>query len=49
VAVVADGLPAGVRVDEKGRVHQKVPVLVWLVLPMMTLIGHGTYVCTTYL
>ena len=49
VAVVADALPAGIRVDEKGRVHEKVPVFVWVLLPMFAVIGHGTYVFTTYL
>jgi hypothetical protein len=48
-AVVADGLPAGVRVDEKGRIHQKVPLFAWLLLPTLAIVGHGTYFCTTYL
>ena len=49
VAVVADGLPAGVRIDEKGQVHQKRPLLVSLLLLAAALVGHGTYLCTTYL
>ena len=49
VAVVADSLPAGVRIDEKGQVHQKRPLLVSLLLPTAALVGHGTYLCTTYL
>lgn len=48
-AVVADSLPAGIRVDEKGQVHQKPSVLAWLLLPTLALVGHGTYFCTTYL
>jgi hypothetical protein len=48
MAVVADSLPAGVRVDERGQVHQRAPLFTWLLLPALSLVGHGTYFCCTY-
>jgi hypothetical protein len=49
-AVMLDSLPGSPRVDERGNIRTASPVqaLLSLVLPLVTIIGHGTYACMRF-
>jgi len=49
-AVLFDSLPGGVGIDERGEIFDPSPVKSWLclILPAITILGHGTYVFFAY-